>query len=259
MPLADEELSLRGQQIAFAAHLRDPAENPPPAGIEDRRLKIYRDLFLGNLVSLLGSSFPVLRSIYGEAGWRDLVRVFFSQHRSQTPIFAEVPAEFIEFLQKQYSASDADPPFLLELAHYEWAELALATLDEDIPWEQIDRYGDLLEGAPALSPFAWCLAYQFPVHRIGPEYQPSSPGDEPTRVLVYRDQSDDVGFIEINVVTARLLELAEPNEDNLSGRQLLTQIAAELGHPDSATVIAGGKEILEKLRRKDVILGTRVD
>jgi hypothetical protein len=37
------------RQYAFAAHLRDPDNNPAPAGIEDRRLENYRGLFYRNI------------------------------------------------------------------------------------------------------------------------------------------------------------------------------------------------------------------
>ena len=257
--MPDQTDSLRAQQMAFAAHLRDPAHNPAPAGIEDRRLKIYRELFLGNLVSLLASSFPVLRELYGEDGWRELVRQFFIRHRSHTPIFKEIPGEFVAFLQDDYSPQDSDPPFLIELAHYEWAELALATLDTTIPWDTIDRHGDLLAGAPVVSPLAWSLAYDFPVHRIAVDFQPSAPGAEPTRLLIYRDRNDAVGFIEINVVTARLMELAAENPGHRTGRDLMLQIATELSHPNPETVVQGGQDILERLRRKDVVLGTLIN
>jgi hypothetical protein len=160
-------------------------------------------------------------------------------------------------LQSGYNPQTSDPPFLLELAHYEWVDVALKTSDVQIPWEQIDSRGDLLKGAPVVSPLAWSLAYHFPVHKISSEFQPDKPDDEPTRILVYRSLADVVGFIEMNVVTARLLELADDNPENKSGRELLLQIAVELGHPDAEAVVSGGEEILSRLRRKDVLLGTR--
>ena len=250
---------LSTQQLAFAAHLRNPEQNPAPEGIEDRRLKIYRDLFLGNLSSLLASSFPVLRNLYGDDQWRRLMRKFFADHRCHTPIFAEVPGEFLAFLTADYQPADSDFPFLIELAHYEWAELALSTSDQAIPWDSIDRRADLLTGPPVVSPLAWSLTYQYPVHRISPDFIPETPGSEPTRLLVYRDLADKVGFIQINLVTARLLELAENNPRRKTGEQLLGQIAIELAHPNPDTVRAGGQEILERLHRRDAILGTRLD
>ncbi len=50
------------KQYAFAAHIRDPENNPAPDGVEDRRMAIYRELFFNNLHNLLGSTFPVIKS-----------------------------------------------------------------------------------------------------------------------------------------------------------------------------------------------------
>ena len=44
-----------------------------------------------------------------------------------------------------------------------------------------DPAGDLLEGRPVASPVAWLLSYQYPVHRIRPDFQPTEPHEQPTR------------------------------------------------------------------------------
>ena len=64
--------ALREQQLAFAAHLRDPANNAAPDGIEDRRMAIYRDLFFNSIQGLLAANFPVIRKTLGDtpgAAW----------------------------------------------------------------------------------------------------------------------------------------------------------------------------------------------
>ena len=53
--------ALRAQQDALAAHIRDPENVAAPAGVEERRLKIYRELFFNNVEGLLAGNFPVLR------------------------------------------------------------------------------------------------------------------------------------------------------------------------------------------------------
>src|SRR3546814_5838583 len=71
-------------------------------------------------------------------------------------------------------------PWLRELAHYEWAELALQISEatrEDIAHDARGDPGSspgqaLLAGCPLPSPLAWPLAYAWPVHRIGPDHQP---------------------------------------------------------------------------------------
>ncbi len=122
--------TLQDQQFALSRHLRDPS-HPPPPGIEERRLAIYRDLFFNNIESLLAGNFPVIRQTLGDDAWRRLVRSFYARHRSQTPLFPEIAREFIRFLETR--TGDGEPPWLRELAHYEWVELALQIADDATP------------------------------------------------------------------------------------------------------------------------------
>jgi uncharacterized protein len=252
-----EESRLRRLQLTFAAHIRDPDRVPAPDDIEDRRMAIYRELFFNNVRDLLGRSFPVLRKLLGEDRWQALVRDWLIEHRAQTPLFLEVPREFLQYLSEQRAAVAGDPPFLAELAHYEWVELALAIDEREAELPGVDSDGDLLSGRPALSPLAWSLAYAWPVHRLSPACQPAEPPAELTRLLVYRDRQDRVGFLEINIVTARLLELlADSAAPPASGRDALLRIAAELDHPQPEAVVEAGAAILADLRARDVLLGT---
>lgn len=244
-------------QRAFAAHIRDPEHAPPPADIEPRRMKIYRELFFNNLSALLAGTFPVLHAILGPERWDALIRDFMVRHRAHTPLFPEVPQELLRFLQESRVGHPADPPFAVELAHYEWVELALQLADATHDDAGIDPHGDLLAGAPAVSSLAWPLAYTWPVHTLSADHQPTEPPAQPTFLVVYRDRDDEVRFMAINAVTARLLELAGEEGAARSGRDLLTAIARELGHPDPGAVIAGGAETLAMLRDHGVVLGTR--
>ena len=243
-------------QYAFAAHIRDPQNNPPPTDVEDRRMKIYRELFFNNVQDFLASSFPVLRRITPNERWQALAQDYFSNHQAHSPYFLDIPKEFLTYLEHEREAQPQDPPFLQELAHYEWVELALSVLDEDPDYSQLNRDGDLLEEHPVVSPLAWALSYRFPVHRIGPDFLPDAPGESPTHLLVYRNRDDQIGFFELNPVSARLADLLlDPS--NLSGRAALEQIAVELQHPDPQKIISFGLELIQDWYRHDIILGTR--
>ncbi|MCG8435034.1 MAG: putative DNA-binding domain-containing protein [Gammaproteobacteria bacterium] len=244
------------QQYAFAAHIRDPQKNPAPADIEDRRLAIYRELFFNNAAKLLKGTFPVLYKILGPERWQTLIRDYYSRHICHTPLFLQVPKEFLDYLQNEYTPLAGDPAFLIEFAHYEWAELAVSIAEDEPELEELDRDGDLLTGIPVVSPVAWPLAYSYPVHQIGPDFQPEKPGDAPTFLVVYRDLSDKVGFVEINAVTAKLLEALDDNEARRSGGEILRGIAEEMQHPNPDVVVEGGAAILNDLRAKEIILGT---
>ncbi|MGB5278841.1 MAG: putative DNA-binding domain-containing protein [Gammaproteobacteria bacterium] len=248
------EPTFKKYQYDFTAHLRDPEHNPAPEGIEDRRIGIYRDLLYNNVEGFIANGFPVLRSIYSDENWHKMVRDFFARHQSTTPYFLEISQEFLDYLQSERETQAGDPQGLLELAHYEWVELALMVADEDTDLNGIDPNGDLLAGHPVLSPLAWPLAYQFPVHRMGPGYLPAAPPEQPSYLVVYRNRNDAVKFLEINPVTARLINLLQENPE-ITGELALEQIVHEMNHPRPELVIEGGLSALQELQRYGIVLG----
>lgn len=228
-------MTLADQQRAFAAHLRDPERVPAPEDVEPRRMTVYRELFFNNLVDLLGGAFPVLRRILGDAGWRALVREFYARHHAHTPYFLELPREFLEWLQARGAGGSGEPPFLAELAHYEWVELALAISEEETPPSGA-LPADCLEVPLAVSPLAWPLAYRWPVHRLGPDHRPAEPPAEPAFLVVYRDPGDRVQFLEIGAETARLLDALEQSP-GATARSAYARSGIELT-PDAARAAA---------------------
>jgi len=246
--------ALRRQQYALARHLRDPAANPAPAGIEDRRLEVYRGLFYNGIESLLAGNFPVVRRSLRDAEWHALVRAFYAQHRCRTPLFTEIAREFIDFLQARDAAGGADPPWLAELAHYEWVELALQISQAQAPPVPDGEVADavLLASHPRISPLAWALAYRWPVHRIGPSFHPQAPPPAPTLLLVRRDPQGQVHFSELSPPVWRLLELLAGDAQRSAG-EVLRQLAAEAGAEDVDGFLAQGTAMLRRLRREGVL------
>ena len=250
-----EKYAFQEIQRAFAGHIRDPDGRPAPPDVEDRRMEIYRQLFFNNVAQLLSRTFPVLFKILGDENWNRMIRDYFSRHESHTPLFLEMPREFLQYLEQEREETESDPPFVYELAHYEWVELALSIDEREPDLDTVVADGDLLEGIPEISPLVWSVQYRFPVHRISPDYQPSEPPDSPTHLVIYRDADGRIGFLEVNAVTARLIELLVDGNVE-SGRGALLKIAEELDHPRPDTVVEGGLAILEDLRRRGAILGT---
>ncbi|MEW6413642.1 MAG: putative DNA-binding domain-containing protein [Pseudomonadota bacterium] len=237
-------------QFAFTAHLRDPQAHPRPAGVEARRMKVYAELLYNNVEGFLLSCFPVLRQVLGTRRWNKLVRAFFATHRSRTPYFRQIPDEFIQFLQNEWVADDAYPPFTLALAHYEWIELVLSVSTRSVG-RAVNAAGDLLDGVPVANPVLANLRYDWPVHRIAPRRKVAR---AETFLLVYRDAGDAVQFVEINAFTARLIALLEPA--TLTGRAALETVAAESAHPNPALVLEAGAALLADLRARGALLGT---
>ena len=233
----------------MARYLRSPKSEAPPPGIESRRLQVYLDLVYKNIEGFISGGFPVLRSLYSDDDWHALVRAFVVGHRCHTPYFLEISQEFIRFLQEGYQPGLADGPFLAELAHYEWVELALDVSMEQLP-EGVGGQ-DLIAGTPRLSPLAWLLSYRYPVHKIGPAFQPTGPG-EPTYLVVYRNRADKILFVELNAATARLLELVRDN-DSRTGEQLLGVLANEMQVPLDSLLLFGSQQMEEFFQRSILI------
>ncbi len=246
--------TLQAQLHALAAHVRNPATQPGPPGIEDRRLAVYRELVFNNLAGLLGNGFPVIRATLGEAAWAALVRRFLVEHACHTPLFPALGGEFVGFLAE--APVDPARPWLAELAHYEWAEADLQSSDAPMPPH--DPAGDLLEGVPLLSPLAWPLAYTWPVDRIGPDHQPTDPAAAPTLVLLRRAASGDVRFSALSPLLYQLLASIAANEDR-SGRALLRSLATGIGHADAEAFIDEARPMLARLHEEGVLPGTRID
>lgn len=258
MPDAGEQSTgdFRELQYRFAAHLRDPDNQPAPIGIEDRRLTIYRDLFFNNIVSLLAGNFPVLRSLHDESGWRSIARDWYREHASHTPLFPELGREFVRWLENRAAAGAGDPDWFAELAHYEWMEVVAANDEAEIDAVAHDREGDLVDGIPVVSPLAWPLVYRHAVHRIRADALPDPTAPAiPTCLIIARDRVDRVGFMEANPLTLRLIERLR-DDTGRTGKEALLALASEIrAEPD--TVLFAGRAILDQLRSRDIILGTR--
>jgi uncharacterized protein len=245
---------LGGQQDALAAYIRDPEHAAPPPGIEQRRLRIYRDLFFNNVSGMLAGSFPVIHRILGEEAWARLIRGFFRDHDSHTPLFTELAREFLRYLENDEVVDQ--PPWLRELAHYEWIELALQLSEASDDEFAHDASGDLLEGAPVVSPVAWPVAYAWPVQRIGPDWQPAIAPANPTLLLLHRGSGDKIDFHELNPLTYRLLQRLDASPE-LSGREQLEALAREASRSDVEAFVAEGAAMLQHWRSAGIVLGTR--
>ncbi|GLP98824.1 DUF2063 domain-containing protein [Methylophaga thalassica] len=237
-------------QYQFAAYIRDPEHQPIPDQLESRRMTIYRDLFFNNIDSTLSSAFPVIRQLMNENDWLALVRSFMKNHFCQSPRFVDVSKEFIEYLNQQHDVNET-MPFLQELAHYEWVELALSIAEEEWQCSEIDEKTNMLAMSYQGSPLAWLLSFQFPVHQICDDFQPTTPSELPHYLLVYRNKTDDVKFIELNGLSAHLFEQISQGEDVES---VIDAIAEAMPQLDYQLIKNGAKELITDWLSKGILL-----
>lgn len=245
-------VDFKAKQLEFTRYIREPAINPVPADVKPERMAMYRELMFNNIESFLAGNFPVIRKILADKAWFELAQDFFAKHECKTPHFSEIAEEFLDYLENERDNQD-DLPFLLELAHYEWVEMALSVAKENVQANPQNLTNLLASAAVQLSPLAWPLAYQYPVQLISPEYLPLEPLVQLSFLVAYRDLADNVNFIEINSITYRLLEIIQVH-GHMTVEDCLHQVAQEAKHPNPAIIITGGLQILKELAEKTVIL-----
>jgi uncharacterized protein len=239
-------------QQAFSAYIRDPFNNPIPSGVKPERIAMYRELLHNNIESFLSNAFPVVKETLDNQYWETLVNDFFARHRSSSPYFSGIPEEFLGYLAHERANASNDPPFLQELAHYEWVEMALAVAEDEAPKRNTAAFENPLDNHIKLSPVAWPLAYRFPVHLIGRDNQPAEFPGNLTYLAVYRNREDDIHFLELNALTYQLLQRLSENEND-TARGILGNLAREMGYQDIAPIMTHGASLLRDLAERGIV------
>ena len=205
-------------QLDFAAHIRNPDENPIPVGIEDRRMAIYVRLFYNNIESFCATRFQRAKRILGDEVWHGIIRDFVHRHQSKSPYFSQISEEFIAYLAMERT-EPTDPPFLLELCHYDWLPLFLDRLPGELPPYQPCE--DPLAATLQTSELVQVRRYEWPVHKISVKVQPENPPGQPTWALAFRNRADKVDVKHPDAFTANLVEkLKSP----MVGREAVQEI-----------------------------------
>lgn len=242
-------------QHAFTQYIRDPENAPRPTDIEERRMNLYRDLLFTNISGIISDAFPVLKKISSDGHWDALCRDFFARHPSHSPYFSEISQEFLQYLQtERQESSDAkdDFPFMLELAHYEWAELFVSIAEDDddsIPTPITEPLDQVLTVAST----ALSLAYTFPVHTISPDILPTEAPEQATYLVVHRSADNRAGFLETTPMTHALLTALADNTE-LTTKTLLKKLVSDLQHPNPDVVIEGGLSIVNDFISRGIII-----
>ena len=142
-------------------------------------------------------------------------------------------------------------------------ELVLETANPTPDSYRSEESGDVLEDIPVLNPVLHLLRYRYPVQTITADDKDWQPGQmrpqedtvQPVILAGLRDTAYGIHFIEMNTVTARLIELLQ--EGYRTGRNALIQLAIELHYPSPESILPFGEDILDQLVAQQIILGVK--
>jgi uncharacterized protein len=243
-------------QLAFTEYLRGTESNEKTDEQKPRQQQIYRDLVYKNINQCIADVFPITKNIITEADWEILMREFISVHRLQTPYFLEICQEFLTYLAYQRKPLATVHPFMLELAHFEWIQLALDTADICFPEHQHNSTSAESTFSESslwkASPLAVGLTYSYPVHIIDECYLPKEGSIHPNYLLIYRNRNDDVKILVTDDLSLRIIQLLQSNE-NINHIQIRELLSAELEDDQKDIIAPRILPILRTLAESEIV------
>ncbi len=240
-------------QRSFAAYIRSPDKYPLPTGLNSQRMGVYTELLLNNIQDLLTRTFPITCSILNPTEWHGFIREFYAAHICQTPYFREIAAEFVQWFKEYFKQSSVKSryPFLLELVHYEWITIPLLLDETEIEWPDLTKElaSDYPHKVLRFNPVMLLQAYQYPVHIIRNTYLPLE--IKYTYLLILRNRQYKVDFIELNAITAHLVQLLQ---SGLTLQQSVLKLSTEIQYIDQTQLLEYGLQLIRQLRSEDCIV-----
>ncbi len=244
-------MAFQDLQRQFLAHLRNPEQQPLPTGFDQQGSALYVDLLYNKFNDSLTTCCPFTYAILGETAWQELLNDFIAGHRCLSPYYRQIPDEFVQYLQNERQVTD-DLPFLAELVHFEWIEMALSIAETEPVVTEILSDAQLMEAELVFTPVIRLLHYIWPVQQINRAYQPDEPPAVATHILGFRDAADQVQFIALNPATASLvLQL----QNQFTAKQALQELGKDFTPLELSNLMLFGKDILADLYRQGAIIG----
>jgi len=251
-------------QRQFTDYLRDPLQNEAMPPDLPPQIGIYARLLFNKIEGSLNACFPIFRQLLDQSDWHSLIRSFIKDHSCKSPLYREIPDEFIAYLINEQSTLSI-PDFMKNLAHFEWMELVLEITESDPVKARFSGNDNLMTAIPVVNPVLHQLCYAYPVHKISPS-NTSWRGwknwrkrlhrikAEPVCLVGLRDKHYTVHFIEVSPATARLIELLQ--DAILTGEQAALQLAIEMHVADREPFMNYCRNILDSLKQEQIIVGT---
>lgn len=234
-------------QRQFTRAIREQGRYTPPCEsantIEPRRFAVYRELFLNTVSQFFANAYPTCHEVLGPARWDTLMRAFLARHGAHMSYFHFLGQEFLAFLQSDAYTPLNDPPWLVQLADWEWRELEVSIDPASSPAPIASLTPDTV---CAVSLTARLCAYDWPVHQVVPGKDLEA---APTFLLVWRDQTDAVHFAQLAPLMAALLDALD---GTLSIQGHLQSVAEACGR-DVAQLWSLAAPFLQDLGRRGAL------
>jgi hypothetical protein len=207
--------SLRELQLSFAGALLDGGSETIAPWIRDdgldrtARVNIYRNNLHEGFLKALSLGFPVIQRLVGEDYFRQVGRLFLSEHPSRAGNLHHIGAPFPGFLRNQFGATPYS--YLPDVAELEWACQECLIAPDTAPLDPAPLQTTPPEKLAGLRfdlhPACKLVRSEFPIVRIWRANQEERDGTE----VVDLGQGADFVLVRRNDAGIELRRLARPD------------------------------------------------
>jgi hypothetical protein len=220
----------------------------------NKHISRYRELVYNVVYDTLENAYPITFKLLQEETRNELVHVFFSNHKAQTPQVWKLPFEFYRYLIENSYDLKLNLPFLKDLLYFEWLEIELYNM-EDLPLPEHKPEGDWLNEIIIVNPETKIVQFEYPVHLTSPENLIQNKGLY--FLLAYRDlETREVEFVNLSGWYALVVEQL------LKAEFTLQEILEEAGSlfPETAPkeLSEYTVQFLKDMQEKQFVLGFAV-
>lgn len=231
------------------------------ANIDRSGVALYATLLEYGQQDLMASIYPYCAKILKKK-WEPTVREYFLAYPANHYNLNRAAQRFPTYLKSEGSHFLKKHPFLAELADYEWLEMELLEVDEDVkpqPNLVLSKPDHFIQFAPLLNPVLLLRQYEYPISEIVEklESKKSIGGIKPhsSRVAIYRHPLTnlckylDVGEIAFEVIQA---SIDVPH----SYADLISLAVSRSANPDPQKTVVEFLDLVEKLQDIQVFIGS---
>lgn len=216
------------------------------------RFLVYRSLVHNRMRN-------TIRDFIGRAATRlgkERLRIDFSEWMedvaAHSPYLRDVPAEFVAWAAPRWAEDDAVPDYIIDLARHELLEYDI--LNDHRGGESPTGLELALDKPLRFDGAARLMSYAYAVHKMSQDVDDrDAPEHVPTRLLVYRDPSNKVRYLELTPLAHAVLEqLIEHQQPVAEG---LRQACSALGETLDDERLGTAATLLADLAERGVLLG----
>ncbi|MBS1953091.1 MAG: putative DNA-binding domain-containing protein [Cyanobacteria bacterium SZAS-4] len=231
------------------------------ANIDKSGVELYATLLEYGQQDLMASIYPYCAKILKKK-WEPTVREYFLAYPPNHYNLNRAAQRFPTYLKSEGSHFLKKYPFLVELADYEWLEMELLEVDDEVkpqPNLVLSKPDHFIQFAPLLNPVLLLRQYEYPISEIVEKLdgKKSISGIKPrsSRVAIYRHPLTnhckylDVGEIAFEVIQASI-DVPHSYSD------LISLAVSRSTNSDPQKTVVEFLDLVEKLQEIQVFIGS---